>query len=151
LSGVKAIHCAAGAEEGSVKFTSKYSDDQNEISTSGDVEVPLKKLDQLVSLDTITLLKIDVEGFELFVLQGASETLARTEAVYFEAWDPLFAKHDYAYADVAAIFRASGFALYSVEGATLTPFNRKTSPAFTNLLALRSLEFVASRGFQIAA
>lgn len=149
MQDVAAIHCAAGAEEGTVRFTSKYSDDQNEISDAGDVEVPLKRLDQIMPLAAVTLLKIDVEGFELFVLQGARETLAKTQAVYFEAWDPLFAKNGYGFADVARVFRDSGFALYAVDGAELTPFEREESPDFTNLLALRSVEFAVSRGLTV--
>lgn len=151
LRDVTAIHCAIGAAEGKVSFTSKYSDDQNEISDEGDVEVPIRPLDQLLSLESVTLLKIDVEGFELFVLQGARETLAKTDAVYFEAYDPLYAKHDYSFAHVAALLRESGFSIYAVEGTKLTPFEQTASPNFVNLLALRSLPLALSRGFSIEA
>ena len=67
-----AVDDGPGAEEGTVRFTSKYSDDQNEISDAGDVEVPLKRLDQIMPLAAVTLLKIDVEGFEAEVLAGLS-------------------------------------------------------------------------------
>lgn len=151
LQGVKAIHCAVGASEGNVKFTSKHSDDQNEISAQGDVEVPLKPLDMLVNFPEITLLKIDVEGFELFVLQGAADILSRTQTIYFEAWDELFAKHGYSFSDVSALLKASGFSFFSLRDKTLTPFLSATSPDFTNLLAIRSVDWIQGRGFQISA
>ena len=51
----------------------------------GRVEVPVTTLDDVAAdLDTIALLKIDVEGWEAHVLQGAARTLARTAHVLIE-------------------------------------------------------------------
>jgi FkbM family methyltransferase len=54
-------------------------------SVESEIEVPLKTLDTLLA-DTaeISLLKIDVQGFEKAVLAGASRSLARTDFVLVE-------------------------------------------------------------------
>jgi FkbM family methyltransferase len=80
---------ALGESEGEVAFTDEKSDDLNRVSThgSGAIIVPVKPLDSIECLDqaAITLLKVDVEGYELFVLRGASKALQRTEFIFLEA------------------------------------------------------------------
>lgn len=57
----------------------------------GSIEVPVAKLDDLISTnDSISVLKIDVEGTETWVLEGASNLLAnrRIHRIFFEH-DPI--------------------------------------------------------------
>ncbi len=56
---------------------------------SGTLQVPIQRLDALIALPLArpSLLKIDVQGFELEVLQGATELLPEIDAVYVEASD----------------------------------------------------------------
>jgi FkbM family methyltransferase len=96
---ITVIHAAAGDREGAVRFTSRRSDEQNHVSGSG-VEVPLGTLDSLLPDVPIRLLKIDVEGFELFVLRGAAQSLPRTEFIYFESFEPHFRKFGYSTTDL---------------------------------------------------
>jgi hypothetical protein len=54
--------------------------------------VPLKKIDNLKELTTnpkrISAIKIDVENFEFFVLEGAKELIKKNKpVVYAELWD----------------------------------------------------------------
>jgi hypothetical protein len=55
------------------------------------------------------LLKIDVEGFELFTLRGASRMLKTTEMVYFESWESHFKKYGYSTTDVLTLLADHGF------------------------------------------
>lgn len=105
---VVVIHAAAGDHEGSVPFRSIRSDDQNRVVTSG-IDVPLSTLDLLLPKVAIRLLKIDVEGFELFVLRGAQSVLERTHMIYFESWEEHFRKYGYGTSDVLSFLRDHGF------------------------------------------
>ncbi len=105
---VSIIHAAAGDREGTVHFTSRRSDDQNCISNSGP-KVPLRTLDSLLPDVPVRLLKIDVEGFELFVLRGAGRSLQRAEMIYFESCESLFQKFGYSTSDVLKFLADHGF------------------------------------------
>jgi hypothetical protein len=63
----------------------------------------------LSNLKKITLLKIDVEGYEKFVLEGTTDLLARTQYVYFEAWDRHTERYGYKTLEIANILRLHGF------------------------------------------
>jgi FkbM family methyltransferase len=78
------LHQALGAGPGEVALTSRRSDDQNYITNEGSVRVPMCALDELVAVRPTHLLKLDVEGYELPVLQGALRTLRQTDIVYCE-------------------------------------------------------------------
>lgn len=81
LAGSVELHrVAIGCSDGTVTFTTD-SDATNHIavdrsSTAATIEVPLCRLDTLVGGRPAHMLKIDVEGFERDVLEGARSTLA---------------------------------------------------------------------------
>lgn len=51
--------------------------------SSGTVAVPCRRLDSMVDFESISLIKIDVEGFELLALQGAEATLDRCRPILY--------------------------------------------------------------------
>jgi FkbM family methyltransferase len=90
------IHnCAVGADEGEVQFDididrpgfSSIATDQKRRGDVRSIKVPLHRIDKLYTgVTPVDLIKIDVEGMELAVLQGASEIVARHRpTVYFES------------------------------------------------------------------
>ena len=81
---LRTLNYALGASRGEVAMTSRRSDDQNFITEEGELRVPMRTLDELVAVRPTRLLKIDVEGCELPVLQGAAAILNETELVYCE-------------------------------------------------------------------
>jgi FkbM family methyltransferase len=81
---LRTLNYALGASPGEVAMTSRRSDDQNFVTEDGPLRVPLRALDELVAARPTRLLKLDVEGYELPVLQGALRTLRETDIVYCE-------------------------------------------------------------------
>jgi FkbM family methyltransferase len=57
--------------------------DESDVAIVGQETVRITTLDSVIS-DPVRLLKIDVQGHEMRVIAGASETLARTDAVLLE-------------------------------------------------------------------
>ena len=145
---VVAHNVAVGAETGEVKFTNRHSDDMNGVSTTGDLVVPVKRLDDLLAdVNKISLLKIDVEGYELFVVKGARETLARTDCVYFESFEPVFNTFGYSTRDLLTELRNSGFSIMRIDE---THSVSKVDPEYRslvceNLVAHRNPNFLAER------
>jgi len=136
-SNVIPIHAACGCETGTVNLSENRSDDQNAVATTG-VAVPLRRLDDIIGLQVnkrIALLKIDVEGYEKFVLEGASQLLARTDAVYFESWNAHFSRYQYSLQEVLALLRRFGFEVSTLSGNIVDESYESTN--CENLLAAR--------------
>ena len=74
------------------------------------VEIPMTTLDDMAAeVPTVTLLKMDVEGWEPHVLRGGGETLARTEHVLMEVNKPLLEKAGSSPEELYGLLRESGF------------------------------------------
>jgi FkbM family methyltransferase len=144
LANVETFNVACGHETGVVNFSNQRSDDQNSVSAEG-ISVPMRRLDDLVSLRQgmkIALLKIDVEGYEKRVLEGATGLLARTDVVYFESWKNHFDKYAYELRDIVELLNKFGFQIYRKSGERVD--EKYSSPECENLLASRSDEGVES-------
>jgi FkbM family methyltransferase len=78
---VDAQNSGIGSEDGELKFTSGLDTVNHVITESEDktdsISVPVKSLDSAVGGQFPTIIKIDVEGFESNVIEGASEVLAQ--------------------------------------------------------------------------
>ena len=78
---VRAENVGVGAEAGELEFTAGR-DCMNHVVAAGEtypgpkVAVPIRTMDDLLGGESATLLKIDVEGYEALVLQGAQAALA---------------------------------------------------------------------------
>jgi len=86
LSNVMVHRVAVGGEEG----TTGLRDGINSGVTDGEdgaYEVPLRTLDSLLD-EGVDFVKIDVEGYEAAVLQGAQQVLARDRPVLFVEFHP---------------------------------------------------------------
>lgn len=148
---VAAINVALGDRDGTVVLSDERADDQNHVLVggmpAGARTVPVVRLDALTSdLRDIALLKIDVEGYELMVLNGAEETLARTRAVYFESWEKHAMRYGYQSRDVLAKLMASGFGVYRRVGAEFLPVEHDHhARARQNLIAVRDVRDLHER------
>jgi FkbM family methyltransferase len=87
---VEPVAVALGAAPGRATMSEELFTGNNRISGEGALAVPVETLDRLADaqgLARLDLLKIDVEGAEAEVIQGASRTIARNRpVVVFENW-----------------------------------------------------------------
>jgi FkbM family methyltransferase len=108
MKNVTVIHAALGEREGFTTISSLRTDDQNRVGGPG-ISVPLRTLDSVLPEMRIRLLKIDTEGFELFVLRGAERVLRATDAIFLESWESHFRKYGYSTTDLLALLSTHGF------------------------------------------
>ena len=114
--------CAVGATNGAIMFSSDC-DTTNQVvddkykGTS--VEVPVMSLDEVLQTLKPTLIKIDVEGYEPEVMEGAKETLKNDSllAVLLETVN----------SEIENALKANGFI-----SASYDPFTRKVSTSNVN-------------------
>jgi FkbM family methyltransferase len=134
----------------SVSFTDEYVSDINHIHAHGRKKVTLVRLDdELAYVKKVTLLKIDVEGYELLALSGAKKLLQRTEAIYFEKCDSSYSRYGYAFKDIFDFFEDAGFCVYKIgEHLELEKVKRNyiSLSGYENLLAVRETHIAAVRG-----
>lgn len=79
LTNIELHACALGDREGSVSIRTEPTS-SGDSRVDGDGDIPMHTLDSF-HLANVDLCKLDCEGFELFVLRGAEEMLARQKPV----------------------------------------------------------------------
>jgi FkbM family methyltransferase len=144
MNGFRNVHLfnlAMGNVEDRVSFSNIRSDDQNAIVPQGrGIDVRARPLDAMRMSDpVIHLLKIDTEGYEKFVLLGASKVLEKTLTVYFESWDQSSERYGYQPQEVFRLLQKAGFAVFKLHDGALRPISEEySSSRVENLLALRA-------------
>lgn len=143
-SNVTPLNLAAGREQALVRLSEGASDDQNAVASDGShagVQVQQKPLDDLdVREEIVDLLKIDVEGYEKHVLEGATALLRRTRCVLFESFVENYRRFGYGLGDVLDILEPAGFTVHRFQGDAIVPVGREyASLECENLLALKDI------------
>jgi FkbM family methyltransferase len=88
LQNVAIIAAAVAASPGRARFTAAVDRSQARLDPSGEIEVDVVAIDELVASNQLALpqiVKIDVEGAEFDVLQGMIETLRTAAPIIFLA------------------------------------------------------------------
>ena len=77
------------------------------------IDVQATTLDELFEkkLQTINWLKIDVEGFEFFVLKGASKLLSKTQKILIEIHENILSTNNQKPQDIIELLEESGFTI----------------------------------------
>lgn len=150
FNNIKLINSAVGNEKGKLHFSDTKADDMNKILLESDegVEVMVETLDELLKdINTIDVLKIDVEGFEKQVFEGARLTLEKTKLVYYESFENNYTSYNYNTGDITKLLNDLQFSVFKViDNDTLTPLNTQyRSIVCENLLATRTPEALEKR------
>lgn len=138
-----------------VFFSDEYVSDINHVDKdrleNKTVSVYLDKVDDMLKeISDITLFKIDVEGYELFALQGATRILKETKIIYFESCPTSFKRFGYTQADIVLFLKGLGFDVYSLDdNLDLNPVDERyvTKSKYENLVVVKSkdLNFIKNR------
>lgn len=138
---VELFNVAAGAAAAAALISDDRRDDMNRIG-GGSVPVTVARLDDLVGDEqSVTLLKIDVEGYEKLVLDGAPRLLARTACVYLEVCAPHFAHFGYSSRELLTRLVDSGFHLFlpGSPGEYAVVTAAYDTESFQNVIAVRDV------------
>lgn len=140
-------NCAMGNKKGNLHFTDQTSDDQNCVSDQSSdktITVNICTLDEF-EISFIDLLKIDVEGFEKFVLEGGSKTLENTKVIFFECWQKHCQRYNYKPSEIFHFLHNLGFEIFLIEGESVMKINDDYKcDRCVNLIATRNSELIES-------
>lgn len=131
FEGKTAINVSANSASSSILPMHELHKEAAKDSTYVDTEeVPISCLDSITSdyltSDSCLFVKIDTQGFEWQVLNGAKETLKKTQGVLCEmSFVPLY-KGQHLWLDVLNRLESEGFTLWSIQPGFTNPKNGRT-------------------------
>ena len=128
FNNIKTFNLALGNRVDTIMITDFHSDDQNIVQFDGahrnTHRISMKPLDDVYleffnCVNKIALMKIDVEGFELFVLKGARKLISKCDCIYIESYEKHFKRYGYSTNDLLDLLCGYGFNLYRRNGKML--------------------------------
>jgi FkbM family methyltransferase len=138
---IRLLGAAVGEHSGTVTISNEFQDDYNRVVDRG-IRIPMVTLDEATRDHggRIAFLKVDVEGFELFVLRGALETLRRTDCIYFETCQEHFERYGYTVPQLLRFIIEQGFTIFQLgAGGQEQPVDPDSPPGgCLNLIARRN-------------
>jgi FkbM family methyltransferase len=148
LAHIEVVACAVAESERILSFFAPDSDDPasasghvlaEENANSGSIRVEASTLDNIVAqkqIDRLDLVKIDTEGFEWPVLQGAENTIARFRPYIMFEFDRSYAtRGSESDALFSEFFRRHGYRLFAVGRTWAEPIDWRSWPATANIFA----------------
>jgi FkbM family methyltransferase len=146
---VQLHNLALGEQCGRLNLTDEKDECVNAVTEDGQgLAVALTRLDDIAGdVRRVRLLKLDVEGYELFALRGGTRLLENVDCVYVESFEENFKRYGYGSGDLLALLRAAGFQVFRQRDAqSLVPVGPgHTSRECENLIAVRDVEDLLSR------
>lgn len=143
---------ALGSHKSEVLFSNRLADDMNCVSTDSEgVKVEVVPLDDLPIKGKISLLKVDVEGYEKFVLEGGNRVIENSELVYFEVIAKYCQRHGYQPKELVLYLKNHGFRIFIKSKAeVLSEIGEDSIPEATMLYAIRSVhDFKQKTGYKL--
>lgn len=151
---IEQYNLALSDKSGCIFFSDVISDGQNKVlQNNSGIKVTTKTLDSFEYFQNrISLLKIDVEGYELFVFKGGEKTLEKTDCIYFEVVERLYQNYNYSSKDVFDFLFKNNFEIFSLESKKIKKITNNFQLCESqNLLAIKNLnDFLKRTNYQIA-
>jgi FkbM family methyltransferase len=142
--GCQQYECALADEDAISRFyVRKFGDDLGSLSKTThlahrSVEVHVSRGDiVLKDLSQITLLKIDVEGAELRVLEGFQGLIDRIKFILFEADSQMMQSHGLSFSQLFDFLETRGFRILTVADGLPTELRRNAFIQHADLYAVR--------------
>ncbi len=153
IANLETFNVALDNENKTVLLSNNQRKDDHNFIVSGaaGLKVPMKRLDSIgIEQDPVALMKIDVEGYEKFVIEGTTQLLQKIQCIYFETVDSIAARFGYNSSDLLGILIDNGFQILEVQdnkARTVLPDSEWTS---SNLVAVRDISaFLKRTAFEL--
>lgn len=140
IKNIRTYNIAVGDENKEVAFACSHADTMNQVSQSATTTVPMKTLDEVIKNKHIHFMKVDVEWYEKFVFEWATDTLKNTDVIYFEAVEKTYNMYEYSTKDVLHILVENGFEIYWLYGTYIYPISTHFISIGSNLLAIKDIK-----------
>jgi FkbM family methyltransferase len=154
---VRAVNVGLAAKGGILRFTKTLDTvnhvlSQDESTSDQAIDVPVVTVDELIGNVRLSLMKIDVEGFESEVLAGAARTLARADlrALIVEL-NGSGARYGVDETNVRSYIESFGFHPFAYDPFKRSLLRIEGKSRESNTLYLRDIEAVAQRVRQARA
>lgn len=154
LNNIRTYNVALGDTEGTVVLTQDRTDDTSWVSqeaTSDSIcyEVPLKRLDsyQFCFGGKPVIMKIDIEGYELYAFRGGEQTLNQVHIICLEVGDRHSIRVGYTAQELMRFLAERGWRLFRFENEkTLVEITPDYQPPDVEaLVAARSIDMLRER------
>lgn len=148
---IQAFNVALGETDSDAYLSEEVWDDRNSIRSDGNsphtLRIQMRRLDSFPIEGEILVIKIDIEGYELFALRGGEETLQRAQLMYLEIGDRHTLRFGYPTRALLEFLCTRGWRLFRFE--TLRALREITAdykpPDVENIVGTRSVELLCSR------
>jgi FkbM family methyltransferase len=146
---VELLNIGLSNKKGELYFSS-HKNNMNHVvnkGTNGAVKVDVDKLDDILEINSTTILKIDVEGYESFVLEGGDDCLNNPNlSVIIIELNGSGNRFGIDEEEIHFKLLSKGFRPYEfiLEEETLKELNRRNDNSF-NTLYIRDVDFVQNR------
>lgn len=127
---VRYCQVALGSEAGElhIGFDEMSGDNNAIISEGGNMAIPIMTLDQLIhdsGCERVGLIKLDVEGYEPKIIEGASETIVRHRPIVFAEFNrERMAINGFEMKRSWSFFLDHGYHAYQLSGRNLSPLKQ---------------------------
>jgi FkbM family methyltransferase len=126
------LNIALGNFEGTARIKirpdhsgSSLFDEVGDVDIVEELEVPLRRFDAVIKdFERPSLLKIDVQGAEVMVLEGVGSRLQDLDVIVVETSLIATLKNGPQFADIVGLMKASNFVLFDITGVTRRPLDQ---------------------------